>query len=151
MDNFPLNIMQHLQPLVESGKLQVPPPIFKDMEGEFVDFDLENKTITIRFPIKERYQNPVGYMQGGMIATAIDNTMGPLSYAIAAPSVTKKLEIEYFRPVPSSMSHITITAFVESQEERVLTLIAEVKRGDGTVLARGTATNIIMKQRAQTK
>jgi len=34
-------------------------------------------------------------MQGGMIAAAVDNTIGPLSFLVAAPNVTRRLEMKY--------------------------------------------------------
>jgi len=52
------------------------------MEGEFIDL-VEGISLTARFPNKDRYMNPMGFMQGGIITAAIDNTVSPLSYMLA--------------------------------------------------------------------
>jgi hypothetical protein len=42
-------------------------------------------------------------MQGGMIATAVDNTIGPLRDVVAPPNVTRTLEMRNSHPVNSEM------------------------------------------------
>ena len=71
----------------------IPPPVFLAMEGEFVDFDEVEGWLETRFSIKASYRNPYHTMQGGMIAAAIDNTLGPLSMLVASPNVTRTLDI----------------------------------------------------------
>ena len=68
----------------------IPPPVFTSMQGEFVDFDLEEGILVTRFPVRQDYLNPYGAMQGGMVAAAVDNTLGPLSMLVAPPNVTRK-------------------------------------------------------------
>jgi acyl-coenzyme A thioesterase PaaI-like protein len=58
---------------------QFPPPVFTTMQGEFIALDLDHQSLTTRFPVDERYLNPYGLLQGGIIAAAVDNTFGPLS------------------------------------------------------------------------
>ncbi len=58
-----------------------PPPVFEIMQGEFLSYDLEQTILIVRFPVLENWLNPYGIMQGGMLAAAIDNTIGPLSRA----------------------------------------------------------------------
>jgi len=57
----------------------IPPPVFVSMQGEFMEFELDSGTLITRFPVLDKYLNPYGYMQGGMVAAAVDNTLGPLS------------------------------------------------------------------------
>lgn len=144
--SFPPEFMQRMSEIMANGQLQLPPPIFTDMAGEFVDMDMTAKTLTVRFPVQARYQNPMGYMQGGMIAAAIDNAIGPLSFMVAAPNVTKKMEVTYLRPIPASVSEITVVAAFESQQERELIFVAEVLRGDGAKLAQARSVNVLLKR-----
>ena len=123
---------------------QIPPPVFVDMQGKFVHFDAEEGCLITRFPVLERYCNPYGTMQGGMLAAAIDNTLGPLSMLVAPPNVTRRLEITYNRSVSPEMGHITIEAqFVEADEKK-LYLSARVRDPDGNLLARASATHWIV-------
>jgi len=45
--------------LSETG-MNLPPKIFMDMDGEFIDL-VEGVSLTARFPNKERYMNPMGF------------------------------------------------------------------------------------------
>lgn len=146
-ENFPPEFLQRMQEMMQSGQLQLPPPIFNEMGGEFVSLDLDEKTMVVRFPVQERYQNPMGYMQGGMIAAAIDNAIGPLSFMVAPPNVTKTLTITYQRPIPPSMASITVEARLEKQDGRSLTFTATVRRDEKTVLATAVAEHRTMREK----
>jgi acyl-coenzyme A thioesterase PaaI-like protein len=71
----------------------IPPQIFELMRGEFLVINVKAGRITTRFPVLAEFQNPYGSMQGGMVATAVDNTLGPLSMLVAPPNVTRRLEM----------------------------------------------------------
>ncbi|MCB8975916.1 MAG: PaaI family thioesterase [Ardenticatenaceae bacterium] len=146
--SFPPEFIERMGQLMASGQLKLPPPIFTDMAGEFVDMDLAAKTLTVRFPVQERYQNPMGYMQGGMIAAALDNAIGPLSFMVAAPNVTKTMEVNYLRPISASIEEITVVAAFEGQNGRELTFVADVLRNDGTKLATARSLNVLLKREA---
>ena len=97
-----------------------PPPIFKMMKGEFLDMNVDEGTLTAKFPIFERYRNPYGAMQGGMIATAVDNTIGPLSVLVSPMNVTRSLEMKYSQPVRPEMGHIVVRArYLERIDHRL--------------------------------
>lgn len=130
----------------ETG-LKIPPPVFAEMKGEVVAADEAAATLVIRFPVQERYQNPLGFMQGGIIAAAVDNTIGPLSYLVAPPSVTRTLTMTYRRPVRPSEAFITVTARLVAREGTSLSFEADVRDGRDRLLARAEAHNSIVRQR----
>jgi len=144
---LPPAFLARMQELMSTGKLQLPPPVFVEMGADVVELNLAEKCLTVRFPVESRFQNPMGYMQGGMIAAAVDNVIGPLSFIVAPPSITKTLTMEYLRPIPPDMTEIMVTARLVAEDGRQLTFTAEVKRGQDTVLAKATALNIVMRQR----
>jgi uncharacterized protein (TIGR00369 family) len=129
-----------------NGKLKIPPPVFIEMGGEIVSLNAQTQTATVRFPVEERYQNPIGYIQGGIIAAMIDNAVGPLSFLVAPPSVTKSMMLEFIKPITPDMQMVTINASVESLAGRKLFLLAEVFSEDNTLLARGRALQIILTE-----
>lgn len=135
--------LAHMAPAVQAA-LQLPPPIFSQMEGEIVAFSAENATLTARFPVKDWYQNPMGYMQGGMIAAAIDNTLGPLSFIVAPPNVTRTLELTYLRPITRDQVTIEIEARLLERDDPKLIFAAQVRSMDGKLLARCRATHWIV-------
>lgn len=119
--------------LPASVPLQIPPPCLLDMQGEFVEY-IEGQSLSVRFPVLPRYQNPMGHMQGGFIVAALDNTLGPFSYLIAPPSVTTALNTQYLRPVTPKETAITCTARLVERTRNQLHLAAEARGSDGKVL-----------------
>ncbi|MCB9421685.1 MAG: PaaI family thioesterase [Ardenticatenaceae bacterium] len=144
---FPPEFAQRIQALMTHGDLKLPPPIFTEMQAEVIDLDIVAKTLTVRFPVQARYQNPMGYMQGGMIAAAIDNVIGPLSFIVAEPNVTKSMEVQYLRPISDKIKQITVVAAFAGQQDRELTFVADVLRDDGTRLAQARSTNVLLKRK----
>lgn len=122
----------------------VPPPVFELMHGEFVSYDIQAGTLKTRFPVLNKFLNPYKTMQGGMLAAAIDNTIGPLSILVAPPNVTRHLEMKYRKPVTPDMAHFFIEAKFLGQEGQQLTFSAEVRDPQGTLLARAHASHWIV-------
>jgi uncharacterized protein (TIGR00369 family) len=127
-----------------ASDLLSPPPIFESMQGEFLEFKPESKMLKARFPVLETYLNPYGSMQGGMIAAAVDNVLGPLSVIVAPPNVTRNLEMRYSRPAMPGMEFIIVEAVFLHQEKRVLKFKASVRDPEGKLLARAKATHWII-------
>jgi acyl-coenzyme A thioesterase PaaI-like protein len=115
------------------------------MRGAFIDIDLDAGKLTVRFPVQERYQNPMGAMQGGMLAAAVDNAIGPLSFMVAPPSVTRSLALSYLQPVTTAMRYIDVTAHFGERNGRELTFSAEISGDDGVLLAHATALHVIIR------
>lgn len=126
-----------------ASELLMPPPVFDEMGGEFIEFSQEEGWLRTRFPVKPQYLNPYRTMQGGMIAAAVDNTLGPLSMLVASPNVTRKLEMKYSQPVYSNLKHLYVLGRLLIREGRTLHFTAEVRKEDGTLLARARATHWI--------
>ncbi len=123
-----------------------PPPVFAAMEGEIVTFDLEAGLLSARFPVLESHLNPYGTMQGGMIAAAVDNTLGPLSVLIAPPNVTRRLEVTYSLPPTVDMGYIVVNARLLDRQDRLLFFRADVRDQEGLRLARAKAVHWILDE-----
>jgi acyl-coenzyme A thioesterase PaaI-like protein len=124
--------------------LAMPPPVFLAMRGEFISFDRQAKVMTVRFPVLPEQLNPYGTMQGGMIAAAIDNTLGPLSLLVAPPNFTRRLEVKYRRRVTLGLGHITVVARFIEQNKRQLYFRASVVDDEGNELASAKAGHWII-------
>ncbi len=133
-----------LSKLPKQPNIEIPPRIFVDMEGEFIEY-LEGISLTARFPVKERYQNPLRAMQGGMIVAAMDNTFGPLSYMVGPPSVTTHINATYIHPVTIDDKYIDVTSTVVEITTSMLHMRAEVRNIDGELLAIGQLINYFIK------
>ena len=130
--------------LPNESNIDIPPRVFVDMEGEYIEY-IEGKSLTARFPVKERYQNPLRAMQGGMIVAAMDNTFGPLSYIVAPPSVTTHINATYIRPVTARDRFIDVTATVVEITKNMLHMRAEVRNPKGELVAISQLINYFVK------
>lgn len=124
---------QMMRMMPEPGTLEIPPKVFAAMQGEIFDYQ-EGQALTVRFPVLPHYQNPMGFMQGGMFVAAVDNTLGPLSYLVAPPSVTTQLNISYVRPVTLEDQHVLVEGRVLDGTRRQLFLVAEVRNEHGKLV-----------------
>lgn len=123
----------------------IPPPVLTMMKGEFLDFNPDESVLVARFPVLEDYLNPYGSMQGGMIAAALDNTLGPLSMLVAPPNVTRTLEIKYSQPVTMGTESIIVTAKLIERKPPRLFFEADVRSPQGQRLARCKAVHWIVE------
>lgn len=135
-----------------AGGLKLPPPVFHEMGAEPLDYspgdaDGRGASMRVRFPVQERWQNPMAHMQGGAIAMAMDNVIGPLSYMAAPPSSTTQLQLTYLCPIPEDAESFEIAARVTLVSERQVIIDAELTLPDGTVATLARATNVIVRRR----
>ena len=125
----------------------IPPPVFTSMQGEFLEVDLDEGILLTRFPVRREYLNPYGAVQGGMVAAAVDNTLGPLSMLVASPNVTRTLEMKYSRPVTPDLEFIIVKAKLKAREGQFLHFRAQVRDMEGKLLARAKATHWVIDER----
>ena len=123
----------------------IPPPIFEEMQGEFLSFEMDAGVLTTRFPVLKKYLNPYGTMQGGMLAAAVDNTLGPLSMLVAPQNVTRRLEMKYSRPATADCQYIIVEGRFLERKEKQLFFSARVQDLQGKLLARASATHWIVE------
>lgn len=122
----------------------LPPPVFETMHGEFLAYDEDNGTLKTRFPVLNQFLNPYRAIQGGILAAAVDNTIGPLSMLVAPPNVTRRLEMKYSNPVTPDLQYISVEGKFLGRDGNWLTFSAEVRGQDGVLLARAKARHWII-------
>ena len=114
------------------------------MQGEMLEFDPQSAYLRVRFPVLESYLNPYGVMQGGLVAAAADNTLGPLSMLVAPPNVTRTLDMKFSSPVSPDLEYIIVEARLQKREGRRLNFTAEIRDQAGKLLARARALHWII-------
>jgi uncharacterized protein (TIGR00369 family) len=140
-------IMQRVFELMPADTgMELPPRIFMDMEGEFIDL-VEGVSLTVRFPNKDRYLNPMGFMQGGIITAAIDNTVSPLSLMLSSANITQSITTTFKRPIKQTEPFIDVTAMMVEKTETHIVMRADVKNAAGKLMAQGVATCVFIKDR----
>ncbi len=133
-----LEQLKSAAPDAEALGLEIPPPVFQFMEGRIESYE-PGKSLKASFPVKPEYNNPMHRMQGGMIAAAIDNTMGPLSLLITrGAAVTLSMNLDYVRGIPAG-KRLHVTASVVSRSRTNLIMEAVASDDRGKMVARSTA------------
>ena len=111
------------------------PNVWIELEGEFLEFDKENETLKCKFPVRERYFNPLPTTLGGIIDSWIDITMGPLSVLLGQKAVTKTFSIKFIKPVGPSIKYVTAVAWRESINGRSSQFKGELYLDNGELAA----------------
>lgn len=95
--------------------------------------------------ISENYEGPPGYLHGGIIATLLDEAMSKANRAHGVTAMTRQMQVEYLRPVPSG-SPIQIEGRVIRSEGRKHWTEAQIKNQAGTTLAQATGLFIAIRR-----
>jgi len=136
-DKIPAKLLPLLEEKLKGrmDEIEFPPPVFEAMQGEVLDYDIKTETLKNRFPVLREYLNPYGNMQGGIIAAAIDNTIGPLSMLVSPPNFTRYMNVKYGRVVSPDLGYIYVSAIFKKQNKRQLFFEAVVEDSEGNRLA----------------
>src|SRR3546814_15723784 len=60
-----------------------PPPVARLLGWKLIAVDPQAGTIDLEFLAKTEFTNHDGFVQGGLIAAMLDDTLGPAAYAMA--------------------------------------------------------------------
>ena len=84
--------------------------------------------------IPDRFEGPRGYLHGGIIATLLDEAMSKAVRARGFTAMTRHIEVEYLRPVPSGVP-IRIEGRAVQSDGRKHRTEARILNSDGETLA----------------
>lgn len=125
--------------------LTIPPKCHFLLGGKTVEY-INRKSLSKIFTVKPEFTNPINILQGGILVAFMDDTIGPLSYAIAkAPIVTTALNINYVRSVGENQKVLVIA---EAITVSPINIFFEAKAFDekGKLVASMTSQNLILKR-----
>jgi len=111
--------------------------------AEFVEYT-EDNVFVVKYEILPWHRNPMGYVQGGIICTMIDNTAGAVAWvSLGCEAIgTIDLHTNFLRGTHENENHIITKAKVVSIGRRVVNVHCDVYNEDGLVVATAN-TNII--------
>lgn len=133
--------------------VQVPPNCDLTLGLVCLDKSVPGRT-RWRMRAHERFANPLGVMQGGIIAAFCDSAMGATVVTFAAGRPVRvantALSVTFLRPVPSG-AELTCEAAVVSGGSHVVfaeaTVVAGHRRGRSSLVARATSTFLLSERR----
>jgi uncharacterized protein (TIGR00369 family) len=95
-------------------------------------------TCTVAFMAEPVLFNPQGTLHGGVLATALDVSMGHLLHHTNGAGATLEMKIQYFAPV--TVGQVLCTASFLRAGRSISFLQSHVTRADGELAAHATAT-----------
>jgi acyl-coenzyme A thioesterase PaaI-like protein len=100
----------------------------------------EGVAVTAEFTVRPAHQGAPGLAHGGVLVTALDETLGSLSWLLRVIAVTGRLETEFLRPVPVGTT-LHLSARCTAVAGRKIYGSAEGRAGgpDGPVVVRADA------------
>lgn len=99
----------------------------------------EGLALRASFEVMPHHQGAPGLAHGGLLAAAVDETLGALNWLLMRAAVTARLETDFVRPVPVG-SVLELAARVTGQEGRKVYTAAVGRLGpDGPVAVRASA------------
>ena len=116
------------------GELQIP-NIYKELEGEFINFDIDKEELICKYPVLPKFFNPMDVTLGGILDSYMDCTMGPLSYLLGEMVVTKTFTAKYIRPVTGDYKKVTAKAWRDSVTDKGSLYKAELLLDTGELAA----------------
>lgn len=106
--------------------------------GLHLDFLLaEDSSVVCLATVPDTFEGPPGYAHGGIIATLLDESMSKSVRAHGVVAMTRKMEIDYLRPVPSG-APIRLEGRVVRSEGRKHWTAARILNSEGKILAEGS-------------
>jgi uncharacterized protein (TIGR00369 family) len=101
--------------------------------------DEEARTVACRVRVPRRFEGPPGHVHGGIIATLLDEAMGKVNKLYGLVALTRRMEIDYQRPVPLGVPLlISGRAADVPSDGRKHFRIGEIRNEAGELLAAST-------------
>jgi uncharacterized protein (TIGR00369 family) len=118
-----------------------PPPAATLLGWKLVAVDPEAGTIEVAFIATEQFLNPIGVVQGGLLAAMLDDTLGPALVATLGPgqfAPTADLHVQFLRP--ARPGRLTGRGRVVRRGKDIAFMAGELSDDSGQVVAAATAT-----------
>jgi len=128
---------EHLTPFAHSASNRCFGCGPANQNGLRLEFLLADDGSVVSLPVVPgAFDGHPGYLHGGIIATLLDEAMSKAVRAQGSTSVTRKIEVDYLRPVPSG-APLRIEGRVVRNEARKHWAEARIANEKGIVLAEG--------------
>lgn len=103
-------------------------------------------TITAEFTVKPAHQGAPGLAHGGVLVTALDETLGSLNWLLRTIAVTGRLETDFVRPVPvDTVLHLQAEVNAVSGRKIYSSAVGRIGGPEGPVAVRAKALFIEVK------
>lgn len=112
-------------------------------EGYHLQVRREGDEMVAEHVFEERHSGAPGIAHGGAVATVVDDVLGYLLYVVKAPGVTRRLEVDYLKPVLTGVPYV-VRGRLDRRDGRKLWVSCECTDPDGVVAFRATGLFIVV-------
>ncbi|TKT03227.1 PaaI family thioesterase [Streptomyces lasalocidi] len=106
----------------------------------------EGVTIAAEFTVRPAHQGAPGLAHGGVLASALDETLGSLNWLLRTIAVTGRLETDFVRPVPVGTTlHLQAEVTAVAGRKIFATATGRIGAPDGPVAVRADALFVEVK------
>lgn len=128
----------------------LPPPAARLLGWRFVGLNQATGTLSCGFEASEAFLNPVGVVQGGILASMLDEAMGPVMAAVSGGEIfaqTLEMKVSFLRA--ARPGPIFGEGRLVQRGREILFLEGRLTDVEGRVLATATATARAVKAQRQ--
>lgn len=117
--------------------------------GLHLDFMLaDDGRVLCEATVADTFEGPKGYLHGGIIATLLDEIMSKAVRSHGVVAMTRHLEVNYLRPVPSA-TRVRLEGWLSQAEGRKHWAHARIVDAAGKVLADGKGLFVEISERRE--
>lgn len=138
---------EHLKPLDHTAQNRCFGCGQGNATGLRLEFFLAGDGSVVALPtVSDAFEGPRGFLHGGIVATLLDETMSKSVRVKGFTAMTRHMDVDYLRPVPSG-TPIRLEGRAVQSDGRKHHTEARILNGAGEVLARAKGLFIEVKQR----
>ena len=122
------------------------PPVSKLLGWRLIDLKPEEGVIKVGFEGKPEFCNPSGFIQGGILAAMLDDTMGPAAFIMTkgrlfTPTIT--MTVNFLSP--GKVGSLVCEAKVVQMGKTVVFVEARLMDPAGTLVATASSTSRLVE------
>ena len=145
-------IRSHLRPVVDRIGDDVLPPHYPTClgcgpdapQGYHLQVRRDGDQVVAEHVFQERHSGAPGIAHGGAVATVVDDVLGFLLYVVKAPGVTRRLEVDYLKPVLTGVAYV-VRGRVDRRDGRKIWVSCECTGPDGVVTFRAVGLFVVVE------
>lgn len=109
--------------------------------GLKLEFHFEEDDYVTTLAVRPEYQGWTGIIHGGLLATALDETMARLLWEKSINAITGRLNVRYHKPVPIGET-LEIRGRITRHRHMIVETTAEALMSNGVVVAEAHAMSM---------
>jgi acyl-coenzyme A thioesterase PaaI-like protein len=112
-------------------------------QGFHLQVRREGDEVVAEHVFEDRHGGAPGIAHGGAVATVVDDVLGFLLYVAVVPGVTRRLEVDYLKPVLIGVPYV-VRARIDRRDGRKLWVSCECTGPDGVVTFRAVGLFVVV-------